>query len=934
MSMWRRVRNLWRRGAVDAEIEVELRAHIEMAGEDGVRSGMSEEEARRVARLRFGNPVVMREKTVGADAALGLDGLWRDVRYTLRQMRKAPGFAAVVIVTLALGIGATTAIFTLIDQVMLRSLPVTKPQELWRVGDSADCCYSDGYTQSSDGSQNDWNLFSWETYRLFRFHTPAFEELAAFQVGEGNAELALRRAGSTAPAGTGNGEYVSGNFFRTFGISAWRGRLFSDNDDQEGAAPVAVMSFHTWQEKYGADPSVLGATYEINGHAFTMVGIAPPGFFGAKIDDNDMPDFWLPLATEPLIAGGSTRLKDPRAAWLDLIGRVRPGTNSRALEARLDVELHGWLASHVGDMTAQEKALWQKQTLHVTPGGAGVSLMRENYKGDLRLLLAAAVCVLLVACANIANLLLARGLRNRQQTAVRAALGATRLQLVRKALIESAVLAAMGGAAGIAVAYAGAQLILHLAFSGTGSWVPVSAAPSMPMLLFALSISAITGGIFGTAPAWMTSHAEPIEAMRGANRSMGSQAGGHRFRVQTALVIVQAAASLVLLGTAAMLGQSLRNLEHQNLGFDPAGRYLVSIDPKISSVPQQQLVPLFRTVEDRLGALPAVRSVSAALHAPMTGGWGHEIRIEGRPEPGPRDDSWSGWNRVMPGYFRTLGDRILMGRPITDEDNATTRRVAVVNEAFAKKFFGKENPIGRHFGPAPAINAGVYEIVGVTGDMAWDSSSVWNGVEPMYFLPEAQNAQFAEADLEARELWSHYLYNLVIWAPGNPAGLEPEVKSALADIDPGLVMYDMQSYSDVIGGGFAQQNMIASLTWLFGAVGLMLAAVGLYGVTAYGVEQRTGEIGVRMALGANRGSVVGMVLRGTFLQVGIGLTLGIPAAIGAGRMIASRLYGVRPWDPLILGGAALLLGLAALAAAAIPARRAASVDPMQALRSE
>ena len=929
-----RVRNLGRRERVNAEIEEELRAHVEMAVEDGIRAGMSEEDARRAARLRFGNPVTVRDRTVGADAALGLESLWRDVKFALRQLRKSPGFAVTAVLTLALGIGATTAIFTLVQQVMLRSLPVAKPSQLWRIGDSVECCYSDGYTQSSDTEQNDWSLFSWKAYRLFRDNTPAFADLAAFQVGEGNAELALRRAGSTAPAGTGNGEYVSGNFFQTFGISAWRGRLFTDADDREGAPPVAVMSFHTWQQKYGADPSVVGTVYEINGHAFTIAGIAPPGFFGAKIDDNDMPDIWLPLATEPLIAGGSSRLKDPRAAWLDLIGRVRPGTNPRALEAQLEGELHDWLASHVGDMTAQEKALWRKQTLHVTPGGAGVSLMRENYKDDLWLLLACAVCVLLVACANIANLLLARGLRNRRQTAVRAALGASRLRLVRKALIESVVLAVLGGAAGIGVAYAGARLILHLAFSGAGNWVPVSAAPSLPVLLFALGISAVTGAVFGMAPAWMTSRAEPIEAMRGASRSLGAQGAGHRAWVQKALVIAQAAASLVLLSAAAMLGQSLRNMEHQNLGFDPSGRYLVSIDPKVSSIPQEQLLPLFRAIEERLSAVPGVRGVSAALHAPMTGGWGHEIRFEGRPEPGPRDDMWSGWNRVTPGFFRTFGDKILMGRPLSDSDDATARHVAVVNEAFAKRFFGKENPIGQHFGPAPAGNAGVYEIVGVAGNLAWDSESVWNGVSPMYYLPEAQGAQFAEADLEARELWSHYLYNIVIQAPGNPPHLEAQVKQALADIDPNLVLYDMEPYSEVIRSNFAQQNMIASLTWLFGAVGLLLAAVGLYGVTAYGVEQRTGEIGVRMALGADRGSVVGMVLRGAFAQVAIGLALGIPAAIGAGHLIASQLFGVKPWDPVMLGGAAVLLGLAALVAAAIPAGRAASVDPMEALRSE
>jgi predicted permease len=858
--------------------------------------------------------------------------LGADVRLAVRQMLRSPGFALTAVVTLALGIGATTAIFTLVEQVMLRQLPVVQPEQLWRVGDSPACCYEDGYTQGDSAAQNDWNYFSWEAYEDFRAHTPAFEDLAAFQIGTGNGQLALRRAGSPAAAETGQGEYVSGNFFRTFGISAWRGRLFTDADDREGAPPVAVMSFHTWQEKYGSDPSVVGATYLINGHPFTMIGIAPEGFFGAKVDAENTPGFWLPLASEPLIAGATTRLKNPGVAWLDLIGRVRPGTHPKALEARLQGELHAWLASHVAEMSAQEKALWEKQTLHVTPGGAGVSPMRADYGNALLLLLAAALCVLLVACANIANLLLARGLKDRQQTAVRAALGASRARLVRKALAESLVLGVVGGAAGVAVAYAGARLILALAFGG-GRWVPVEAAPSLPVLLFALGLAVTTGVVFGIAPAWMTSRADPMDALRGANRSVGRRGGTGVLGTagaQKVLVIVQAAVSLVLLSAAAMLGESLHNLEHQDFGFDARGRYLVSIDPKTSGYKAEQLVPLFRALEERLGAIPGVRTVGSVLEAPP-GGWiTHNIRIEGEPEPGARDDVSSGWTRVTPGFFRTFGDRMVMGRPITDADDASTRPVAVVNVAFAKKFFGKESPIGQHFGPTPEKNAGMYEIVGVAANVEFE-----NDLErPMYLLPEAQTTRFDDGDTESREVWSHYLYNVVLWAPGDPPGLAARVKSAVAEVDPNLVMYDVQNYSAAIAGDFAQQNMIASLTWMFGAVGLVLAAVGLYGVTAYGVEQRRSEIGVRMALGADRGRVVGMVLGSAFGQVGIGLVLGIPAAVGAGRWMASRLFGVRPWDPVMLGGAAAVLGLAALVAAAIPARRAAGVDPVEALRAE
>jgi predicted permease len=746
--------------------------------------------------------------------------------------------------------------------------------------------------------------------------------------------LGVRLSGSSGPPDNANGQYVSGNFFQTLGVSAWRGRLFVDADDLEGAPPVAVMSFHAWQEKFGSDPSVVGSTYQINRQAFTIVGVAPPGFIGAKMTSWGLPDIWMPLTAEPLMLGKTARIKNTRVDWLDLIGRVRPGTNPKALQAQLQGELQGWLATHLADMSPQEKAVWQKQTLRLSPGGAGFSFLRRDYSEGLLLLMVTACCVLLVACANIANLLLARGLKNRQQTAVRVALGASRGRLVRNALLESVTLSLIGGAAGLAVAWAGARLILYLAFHTQvqRSWIPVQATPSTLVLLFALGVSVLTGAIFGIAPAWMTSHAEPVEAMRGANREVAGS--GHW--AQKALVIAQAAVSLVLMSAAAMLGGSLRNLEHQNFGFDPVGRYLISIgSPMLANYKQEQLVPLYRQIQDRFSAIPGVRSVSAATSAPMSGDQsGHDIRIQGKPEPGPKDDVSADWTRITPGFFDTIGARMLAGSTINEDDNENTRHVAVINEAFAKEFFGNQNPIGRHFGPGPMRNAGTYEIVGVVQNIHYVTWGFRDPARAMYYIPEAQTVPFDQQDLQSDELVSQNLFNIVIWAPEHPANMFVQVKKALAEVNPNLVMYDAQPYSRVIQETFDQQNMIASLTWLFGAVGLVLAAVGLYGVTAYGVEQRRGEIGVRMALGADRRSVVALVLRGAFWQVGIGLGIGIPAAIEAGYLMASQLFGVKPWNPLLLAGATVLLGLAALVAAVIPARRAASTDPMQALRSE
>ena len=851
-----------------------------------------------------------------------------DLRDALRQLRKAPGFTTTAVITLALGIGATTAIFTLVHKVMLKSLPVARPSELYKIGDKIRCCNWGGYNQGEDG---DFSLFSWEMYKHFRANTPEFIDLAALQAG--NAALGVRRVGSQAQADTRNGEFVSGNFFRTLGVQPWLGRLMTDADDQEGAPSVAVMSYHIWREKYGSDPSVVGAGYQINGHPFTVIGVTAPGFYGAKLDGYGMPDFWLPLTTELLIDGETSRLKRPNGNFLDLLGRVRPGTNPKPLEAKLKVELHDWLASHVPDMQPGEKELWQQQTLHLVPGGAGVAAMRNQYKDGLTLLLIAAGCVLLVACGNLANLMLARGLKDRAQTSVRVALGASWRRLVRKALVECLVLALIGGAFGIGVAYAGTRLILYLAFhfGGPNNYVPVDATPSWPVLLFAFGMSVLTGVIFGIAPAWMTSHADPVEALRGANRSVG----GQRSWAQKSLVIGQAAMSLVLLSAAALLGQSLRNLEHQSFGFETQDRYIAWINPQLGNYPSEQMEPMFRQIDDRLRQIPGVRMVAPALYAPMTGdSWNDGIRVQGRPEPGAKEDTSAGWARVMPNFFETIGAKIVVGRPITDDDTATTRKVAVINEAFAKRFFKNQNPIGQHFGIDKIQYSATFEIVGVSRDMRYMTYDYKDPIKPMFWVPEAQSVQYDDPAFRSGELWSHYLYNIVIWAPGNPPGMEERVRKALLSIDPNFVLYGVDPYSKVLSADFQQENMIATLTTLFGVLGLVLAAIGLYGVMAYTVEQRTSEIGVRMALGADRRDVVRMVLHGAFSQIGIGLALGIPAAIGAGKLMTDQLFGVKPWVPVMLTLATVLLAVAALLASLIPARRAASVEPMVALRSE
>jgi predicted permease len=451
------------------------------------------------------------------------------------------------------------------------------------------------------------------------------------------------------------------------------------------------------------------------------------------------------------------------------------------------------------------------------------------------------------------------------------------------------------------------------------------------VLLFTLGISVVTGIIFGIAPAWVTSHADPAEALHGtSNRSLG----GGRAWTQKSLVIAQGAVSIVLLSAAALLGQSLRNLQHQDFGFETQGRYLADINASLANYKPEQMEPLFRQIRDRLSEIPGVRMVTAVLYAPMSGdSWNEGIRIEGRPEPPANEDTSAGWARVTPDFFETIGAKMVLGRPLTDQDTAATRNVAVINEAFAKKFFKDQNPLGQHFGMDRISNSATYEIVGVVKNIRYMTWGYRQPVGPMFWVSEAQTVKYDDPAFVNMESGSHDLGNVVIWAPGNPPGMEERVRKAFISIDPNLVVYAVDPYNNVVSTDFQQEEMIATLTSLFGVLGLVLAAVGLYGVLAYMVEQRTSEIGLRMALGADRVRVTKLVLRGAFLQIGIGLAIGIPAAIGAGKLMNNQLFGVRPWDPVMLALAALMLGLAALLASAIPARRAAGVEPMVALRN-
>ncbi len=840
-----------------------------------------------------------------------------DVRYALRQFAKAPGFTTTAILTLALGIGATTAIFTLVYAVLLKSLPVVNPEDLYRVGNEENCCVN-------GGMQDNWSLFSYEQYKQFRAQATGFEDLAAFQAG--GTMIGVRREGSNKPAEPYKSEYISGNYFSTFGILPYFGRTIMPNDDRKGAPAVTMMSFQTWQEKFGKDKSVVGAGVVINGQPFTVVGITPPGFFGDRVQSRP-PAFYIPLNDEPLITPTGTLLEEASLQWLDLIGRARPGADTLAMEAHMQVQLRQFLLSPLSKVEERDKPLVAKQTLHFSHGGNGVQMMRDEYKDGLHLLMWVSGFVLLIACANIANLMLVRSANRQQQSSVRSALGASRAALIRQTLTESVVLAILGGLAGIVVAFAGTRVILYLAFRNDP--VPIPATPSLPVLGFALAVALLTGILFGVGPAWITSKTNPVEALRGANRSTANHGGWG----QKSLVVVQAALSLVLLCAAGLLARSLSNMQHQDFGFVTANRSILHIDPLMAGYKPNQLEALYRQLRDNLAAIPGVKQVGFSLYSPMEGdNWGEGVFIEGEPPPAPGTrDHGASWLRASPHYFETIGTKIVEGRAMNEQDTPTTRNVAVVNRFFANKYFKDGHAIGKHFSD-DLKHPGWFEIVGVTEDTHYWGPS--EKMRPMYFLAQGQTVHSDQPRYQQFEDRSQYLNAIEIETAGSVPGLEAQVRRAISQVNADLAVIDFESFADQVKMNFTQQAMIAKLTSFFGGLALILASIGLYGVTAYSVERRTSEIGIRMALGADRMSVLRMVLRSAFLQVGIGLAIGIPVAILGGHLMASQLFGVKPYDPLILSVTLLVLCAAAFIAALLPARSAASLEPMRALRTE
>jgi predicted permease len=915
----------WARTRQDEErLNLEIQEHLALQTAENLRAGLSPAEARRQAVLKFGAVEAIKEDYRDQRGLPFVESLLQDVRYMGRRLRNSPAFTVTVVLTLALGIGATTSIFTLAHAVLMKSLAVANPDELYRVGKEARCCYWDGYSQ-----EKEFSIFSYDLYKYFRDNAQGFAELAAFQAG--GSLFGVRRAGGSEPAQSYPGEFVSGNYFTMFGIRAYAGRLLTAGDDQAGAAPVAVMSYRLWQQRYGSDPSVIGGAFNIDQKAFTVVGITPPGFFGGRLKSIP-PDFFLPLNTEPYVEADSN-LNEVDSYWLDLIGRIRPGATPASIEAEMRVELKQWLRSHWEDMSANDRTRFPEQTLFVKPGGAGITSMRDEYEHWLQILMMVSTFVLLIVCANVANLLLVRGMERRRQISLSMVLGAQASRLVRQALTESILLSLAGGAAGLAVAFWGTHLILDFAFPHVAGMagMPIDVSPSMAVLLFAFGVSLITGVAFGIAPAWMATRVNPIEALRGASRSTARIGSLPR----KMLVVFQAALSLVLLASSGLLTAARHSLENQEFGFAQDGRTVVRINPRLAGYRPEQLTPLYGRIHDSLSSVPGVSAVALCLYSSLSGSnWGAGVWVDGRPAPGPSDDVLASWDRVTAGYFEAIGNPILRGRGISEQDTATSRHVAVINEAFARKFFGNEEPIGKYFAQTGMGMSRQYEIVGIARNARYLDFDLDKPIGPFFFLPEAQHDFLPNAESKDADLYSHFLHDIVIVTrPGTHLPFT-QVRQAMASVDPSLPIISIETLREQVAGQFRQQRLIAQLTSFFGALSLVLASIGLYGVTAYNAGCRTNEIGVRLALGATRAQAAALVVQGAFALVAIGMVVGFPVTLAAGRFLGSQLYGLSPYDPVVILLAILTLGLSALVAASVPAFRASLISPAEALRTK
>src|ERR1700739_46336 len=908
------IRSLFRPAKRNAEIEAEVRSFFESSVESKMRRGMSREAAECAARAEVGSSEMVRHKVWAAGWESHAESVWKDARYGFRQMLRSPGLSVVAILSLALGIGANTAIFTVINNLLLRQLPVHDPQMLVSFGGGGDA----GIMALS--SPGPYDIFPYDFYRRIAEDREMLDGICAF--ASFTNEVSVRTgAGAQGTATQAISRLVCGAFFSVLGAQPLMGRLLTADDTAtEGSNAVVVISYRYWRENLSADPNVIGRSLAIDGTSFVIVGVMPASFYGVTLNEQT-PDLWVPITMQPQVMMRPSLLRPDGLFWIDIMARRKPGISVAQAQSWATVEFERFLLQREGaQISARRRSQISGTFISLLPGGTGLSYVRQAYGTPLTVLMVMVGVVLLIACANLANLLLAKATSREREFCARLALGSTRGRIVRQILIEALLLTLIGGGLGLGLAFWSTSVIIHF-FDGGAAHTALSATPDGRVLLFTLATCFATALLFGIVPAIRGSRADVSGALNAGARTAGGGTARSNRLLPKILIVAQVALSLVLLTVAGLLLRTLQNLRGKNTGMDRTNVLLINKNPKFAGYPPERLNALYDRILSQVDALPGVRSASLAGSPPLhRGTWGSPIDLDGRPTP-PDQHIETLLNRVSAGYFETLGIPLLRGRTIQPIDSADAPKSAVVNQTSAKRYFPKGDAMGHSFTIADPAAPGVWHIVGIVRGSKHEGPTEKR--QPFAYLAVTQ---FTGED--------HYAYWLQVRSVGDPAKLTGEIRAALAGVDPNLPVLEYLTISEQFADLIEQQTFVSELAALFALLALTLAGIGLYGVMTYNVVRRTSELGVRMALGASRSIVVWMVLKESIWLLLIGIFLGVPVSLEASHAIRAELFGVDPANPLTLILAAFVISGCLLAGSCIPARKAAKIDPMAALRYE
>ena len=894
---WLRLQALFRRDRIAQQLDDEIQFHLDQQIAENLASGMSPAEARRAARRAFGNRTLLKEETRDAWGWTWLEQFASDLRYAARTLRKSPGFAAIAVVTVALGIGANTAIFSFVNAMVIRPLPVERPNELVLLVP----------TDSHVGSLG----FSYPLFEAVRDENRTLA--GVFVMAGGPMHVSVDGQAELAPGG---GQYVSGSYFSTLGVEAISGRTFTAAEDKvPGQNPLAVISYGYWRRRFALSPSAVGKTIYLNGIPFTIIGVTGPRFFGIVV--GHPPDVTVPMTMYPVLNPGGMELNNPGSWWLTPMARLKPGVSTAQATADLSAILEHYLEAQGPAMGLKAKSL----SMRLEPGAWGLSIRSKGLR-FATLLMTLVGLVLLIACTNVANLLLARGAARQKEIAVRVSIGAGRSRLIRQLVTESLLLALMGGVVGFLFSSWGVQGLLKLAPQEIAS---VDLSPDIRVFVFTGVTALLAGLLFGLVPAWRVTRISLVQGLQGGVRQGANDS--HRNRLGNGLVVSQVMLSMVLLFLAGLFTHSLQELLSVDLGFRPEHVLVFSLDPSLVGYQGSRLVGLYKNLLVHAEAVPGVTSATLSRGGLVSHeSWGGGVYVPGYvPQPG--EFMGSRFNPVGPNFFQTAGIPILLARDFRDQDNENAPKVAIVNETFARHFFGEQNGVQRALGQMLGLgvhqNLGQFQIVGVAKDSKQRTLSE-PPVSVVYF-------PFWQADLPPSLIGQ---MTLEARTAAEPSGTTNSIRHELLAVEKNLPIYGVKTLTEQVQESLEGERFFARLVSSFGLLALLLASVGLYGLIAYSTVRRTSEIGIRMALGAHHREVFALVIGGALRLTALGVVIGLALAIAAGRAVSSMLYGVSAADPLTILGASLLMFGAATLAGFLPARRAMRVDPMVALRYE